>query len=71
MDTEHDDDTASAEISNGAQRSREHRRREKLGLRIAKAELSGEHIDALVRAGYLAEGDREDPDALAAASGCG
>jgi len=52
----------------GTRRTRAFRRRRKLGLRLVRIELTAEVVTAMARAGGLAQGQEDDPAALAAAA---
>ena len=56
-----------ASLSPAASRQRQYRRRRKLGLLVAKAEVPFRVAEALVGRGLLAEGDVSDPRCLGAA----
>ena len=56
-----------ASLSPAASRQRQYRRRRKLGLLVAKAEVPFRVAEALVGRGLLAEGDVSDPERLGAA----
>ena len=50
--------------SPAAERMRLHRNRRRQGMRCVQVSLHVTKIDALVRMGYLEDGDRNDPAAL-------
>jgi hypothetical protein len=43
---------------------RRHRQRKRQGLRSLRIELCETDVDALIDAGFLEEGDRDDPNAI-------
>jgi hypothetical protein len=51
-------------VSPSAARMRRHRQRRRDGVRSLQIELRETEVDALIDAGFLEEGDREDPNAI-------
>jgi hypothetical protein len=54
----------SPNVSPAAERMRRHSQRKREGLRSLRIELRETDVDALIDAGVLEEGDRDDPNAI-------
>lgn len=55
--------------SSAARRKREHRERQRLGLKVVPLEVYQREVALLVASGWLAEGERDDRVAIARALG--